>query len=160
MNFFIAFISSIGLLIIYWIYSYRKNRHINDIISSKTEVEDILDNVSMYVKGYEITEYEYDNLNRIFFNDNLIIGNYWVKAFRCIDPLLFYMAISYDDSIPLTRFPSRNFNFKESNDFLLKINKEKNLLEVYTDSTCATNEKTFLIKDIANEIAKYIKTRM
>jgi hypothetical protein len=118
----------------------------------------VLDKISMFVKSYDITDYQIKHLNEMFDNDYITFGNFEIKAYKCISPSLYFLSISFiNEKNPTSSYKVK---FQDSNSFLLKISTDENKYEIYTDNPCITNEKTFLIKEMADEIAKYIRTRM
>jgi hypothetical protein len=142
-----------------WRYLYKKQSFINRVLNSNIEIEKILDKISMFVKSYNITVYESENLNAMFDNDEITFGNYKIRAYKCINPTLYFLSISFNN-VQTSPFLFNNLKFKDSNSFLLKISVDENKYDIYTDNPCTTNEKMFLVKEMADEIAKYIRTRM
>ncbi len=154
---YLLYITLIAFFIL-WGYLYKKQSFINKVLNSRIDVEKILDRISMIVKSYDITDYQIRHLNAMFDNDYITFGNYKIKAYKCINETLYFLSISFISKTDYYFIP--NLKFKDSNSFLLKISPKENKYDIYTDNPCTTNEKVFLVKEMADEIAKYIRTRM
>lgn len=147
--------------VIYAIYLRRKSKNIKRKIDGSISIDDLINDIPLFVKRYNITIEECNKLKFIFNRSDFFIGKFVVKVSKQINPNLYYLAISYKDVFNENVWPSIIYDFEikynETNDFLLKVFFDRNLIEIYTDNPCTTNETTFLVKDIADEIIKYIK---